>query len=348
MARRLAPCPEKEARLAAFLAQRGAEAVLLTDRANIAWLANGADVHCDLFGASGVAQLLWSPQQRLVLTSNIEAARLAEEEFGDAWSIQSAPWWTPHAALPYPRLVCDTDPDDPLAAVRAPLTAGDVERLRSLGRDAADATQEALLSTHPGERELDVAARWIHALRARDLQVPVCLVAADERAYRYRHPIPTEARVQRNLLAGMCATRDGLVVCLSRILSVGTPSADLVRRHAAVRQVERALHEATRAGQTLGQVLQAGMSAYASVGFAEEWQHHHQGGPMGYRTRERIATPNDPTLVVAGQSYGWNPSIAGVKAEDTLFVDSRGVGEVLTRMTAWPLEDGRPAIAQLP
>lgn len=348
MARRLAPCPEKEARLAAFLAQRGAEAVLLTDRANIAWLANGADVHCDLFGASGVAQLLWSPQQRLVLTSNIEAARLAEEEFGDAWSIQSAPWWTPHAALPYPRLVCDTDPDDPLAAVRAPLTAGDVERLRSLGRDAADATQEALLSTHPGERELDVAARWIHALRARNLQVPVCLVAADERAYRYRHPIPTEARVHRNLLAGMCATRDGLVVCLSRILSVGTPSADLVRRHAAVRQVERALHEATRAGQTLGQVLQTGIDAYARVGFAEEWRHHHQGGPMGYRTRERIATPHDPTLVVAGQSYGWNPSIAGVKAEDTLFVDSRGVGEVLTRMTAWPLEDGRPAIAQLP
>jgi len=348
MARRLAPCPEKEARLAAFLAQRGAEAVLLTDRANIAWLTNGSDVHCDLFGVSGVAQLLWSPQQRLVLTSNIEAARLAEEEFGDAWSIQSAPWWTPHAALPYPRLVCDTDPDDPLAAVRAPLTAGDVERLRSLGRDAADATQEALLSTQLGERELDVAARWIHALRARNLQVPVCLVAADERAYRYRHPIPTEARVQRNLLAGMCATRDGLVVCLSRILSVGTPSADLVRRHAAVRQVERALHEATRAGQTLGQVLQTGIDAYARVGFAEEWRHHHQGGPMGYRTRERIATPHDPTLVVAGQSYGWNPSIAGVKAEDTLFVDSRGVGEVLTRMTAWPLEDGRPAIAQLP
>ncbi len=348
MARRLAPCPEKEARLAAFLAARGAEAVLITDRANIAWLTNGADVHCDLFGASGVAQLLWSPQQRLVLTSNIEAARLVDEEFGEAWTVECMPWWQQRTgALPAP-LLRDTEGGDPLAAVRAPLTAGDVERLRSLGRDAADATQEALLSTHPGERELDVAARWIHALRARDLQVPVCLVAADERAYRYRHPIPTEARVQRNLLAGMCATRDGLVVCLSRILSVGPPSADLVRRHAAVRQVERALHEATRAGQTLGQVLQAGMSAYASVGFAEEWQHHHQGGPMGYRTRERIATPNDPTLVVAGQSYGWNPSIAGVKAEDTLLVDSRGVGEVLTRMTAWPLEDGRPAIAQLP
>ena len=347
MARRLAPCPEKEARLAAFLAQRGAEAVLLTDRANIAWLTNGADVHCDLFGASGVAQLLWSPQQRLVLTSNIEAARLAEEEFGDAWSIQSAPWWTPHAALPYLRLVCDTDPDDPLAAVRAPLTAGDVERLRSLGRDAADATQEALLSTHPGERELDVAARWIHALRARDLQVPVCLVAADERAYRYRHPIPSAARLHRHLLAGMCATRQGLVVCVSRIMAVGTPSDDLARRHGAVLQVERALHEATRAGASLGTVLQAGMEAYAQTGYAAEWQQHHQGGPMGYRTRERIATPADGAVVVAGQSYGWNPSIAGVKAEDTLYLNRQGVAEVVTQMTAWPVRDGRPDIVQL-
>ncbi len=68
---------------------------------------------------------------------------------------------------------------------------------------------------------------------------------------------------------------------------------------------------------------------------------------MGYRTRERIATPGDPALVVAGQSYGWNPSIAGVKAEDTLYVNSQGVAEVLTQMPAWPLHEGRPAIMTL-
>ena len=347
MARRLAPCPEKEARLAAFLAQRGAEAVLITDRANIAWLTNGADVHCDLFGASGVAQLLWSPQQRLVLTNNIEAARLVDEEFGEAWTVECMPWWQQRTgALPAP-LLRDTEGGDPLAAVRAPLTPSDEERLRLLGRDAAEATQEALLVTRAGERELDVAARWIRALRARDLQVPVCLLAADERAYRYRHPIPSAARLHRHLLAGMCATRQGLVVCVSRIMAVGTPSDDLARRHGAVLQVERALHEATRAGASLGTVLQAGMEAYAQTGYAAEWQQHHQGGPMGYRTRERIATPADGAVVVAGQSYGWNPSIAGVKAEDTLYLNRQGVAEVVTQMTAWPVRDGRPDIVQL-
>lgn len=347
MARRLAPCPEKEARLAAFLAARGMEAVLLSDRANIAWLTNGADVHCDLFAVTGVAQLLWSPRQRLVLTNNIEAARLADEELGESWTVECTPWWQERKQSLPARLLCDTEGGDPLAAVRAPLTRGDEERLRLLGRDAAEATHEALLLTRAGERELDVAARWIRALRARDLQVPVCLVAADERAYRYRHPIPSEARLHRNLLAGMCATRHGLVVCLSRIMTVGTPSDDLARRHAAVLQVERALHEATRVGVSLGTVFEAGVQAYARAGYAAEWQQHHQGGPMGYRTRERIATPADSALVVAGQSYGWNPSIAGVKAEDTLYLNPQGVAEVVTQMPAWPLDDGRPALLRL-
>ena len=78
MARRLAPCPEKEARLAAFLAQRGAEAVLLTDRANIAWLTNGSDVHCDLFGVSGVAQLLWSPNRATMKWVSVGRAKLRQ------------------------------------------------------------------------------------------------------------------------------------------------------------------------------------------------------------------------------------------------------------------------------
>ena len=68
---------------------------------------------------------------------------------------------------------------------------------------------------------------------------------------------------------------------------------------------------------------------------------------MGYRTRERIATPAVGDVVVAGQSYGWNPSIAGVKAEDTLYLNRQGVAEVVTQMTAWPVRDGRPDIVQL-
>lgn len=342
MARLRAPDPEKEARLAKLLLQHGADAILVSDRANIAWLAEGADVHCDLFGVHGVARLLWSPARRVVLTSVIEAARLAEEEFGAAWEIESGPWWS-ERELPRDRRILSDLEGDPLAEVRAPFTRADEERLRALGRDAAEASAEALLAIRPLERELDIAARWIAALRARDIHAPVCLVAADERAFHHRHPVPGERRFARNLLAGMCGTRHGLVVCLSRLCSVGAPDAELARRHRAVLEVERALHDATRPGRTLGLALQAGMDAYRAVGFADEWRLHHQGGSLGYRTRERIATPGDATPIVAGQSYGWNPSIAGAKAEDAILCG----GEVLTRVPHWPSVLGRPDILRV-
>lgn len=342
MARFPAPHPEKEARLAALLASRGADAILLEDRANIAWLAEGADVHCDLFGDRGVARIWWTSGRRIVLTDVIEESRLRSEEFGDAFDVQGGPWWECRELPRADRLLRDRE-GDLLAPLRSPLVDSDLARLRALARDAADASEEALLSVRRGERELDIAARWIAALRERDMQVPVCLVAADERAFRYRHPIPGTTRFQRNLLAGMCATRHGLVVCLSRLMSAGEPDAELRRRHAAVLEVERALHAATRPGATLGEVFAAGVDAYSRTGYPDEWKLHHQGGPMGYRTRERIATPGDSTLVVERQSYGWNPSIAGAKAEDTLLAD----GEVLTRMRHWPLCDGRPGIARV-
>ncbi|MEY2747831.1 MAG: hypothetical protein RL112_2873 [Planctomycetota bacterium] len=339
MARLRAPDPEKEARLAALLQRRGADAILVADRANIAWLSEGADVHCDLFGVQGVARLLWSPGRRVVLTSVIEAARLAEEEFGEHWEIASGPWWSERELPRDRRILSDLD-GDPLAEARAPFTVADEARLRDLARDAAQASEEALMATRPLERELDVAARWIGALRARDIQAPVCLVAADERAFLHRHPIPGARRFARNLLAGMCGTRHGLVVCLSRLLSVGEPDTELARRHRAVLEVEAALHASTRPGGTLGGALQAGVDAYARVGFPDEWRLHHQGGSMGYRTRDRVATPGDATPIVAGQSYGWNPSIAGAKAEDAIL----GGGEVLTRMAHWPTLAGRPDI----
>jgi antitoxin VapB len=85
------------------------------------------------------------------------------------------------------------------------------------------------------------------------------------------------------------------------------------------------------------------MDAYRAVGFADEWRLHHQGGSLGYRTRERIATPGDATPIVAGQSYGWNPSIAGAKAEDAILCG----GEVLTRVPHWPSVLGRPDILRV-
>ena len=81
---------------------------------------------------------------------------------------------------------------------------------------------------------------------------------------------------------------------------------------------------------------------------------HHQGGPAAYEPRESLATPGNAQVVLEGQAYAWNPSITGVKSEDTILVGATG-NEVLTAISGWPMQKvaangetwERPAILEI-
>ncbi|MFU8772374.1 MAG: aminopeptidase P family protein, partial [Anaerolineales bacterium] len=66
-----------------------------------------------------------------------------------------------------------------------------------------------------------------------------------------------------------------------------------------------------------------------------EWMHHHQGGPAGYEPREGLVTPGSKQQVFSGQAYAWNPTISGVKSEDTILV-GEDRNQVLTAIPDWP------------
>jgi antitoxin VapB len=132
---------------------------------------------------------------------------------------------------------------------------------------------------------------------------------------------------------------------------------ELRRKSEAVAQVDAAFITATRPGRTLGEIFEVAQGAYAKTGFADEWQLHHQGGPAGFEPREYVAVPGSTDVVVAGQTYAWNPSITGAKSEDTVLVGEDS-NEVLTTIPDWPMlsvaVEGqaepmlRPAILEIP
>jgi len=78
-----------------------------------------------------------------------------------------------------------------------------------------------------------------------------------------------------------------------------------------------------------GEIFSVIQMAYADNGHANEWQLHHQGGSTGYAGREVFATPESTVRVREGQAFAWNPSITGVKSEDTVLCTAGGI-EVLT------------------
>jgi Xaa-Pro aminopeptidase len=357
---------DKENRIRSLLQAHQLDALLLQRVGSFAWATCGAASYVNTAATWGEASLLFTLSGRYLVTNNIEAPRLQQEAGlgAQGWEFRISPWHGPADALdiltrgmrlgadgPYPGAV---DLSASLARLRANLTPAEGERFRLLGRLCAEAMDAAVRLVYPGQTELQIAGQLACEAEKRGVQAIVNLAAADERVFAFRHPLPTARQLEHYAMLVLCGRRWGLVCSLSRLVHFGRLPDDLRRKSEAVAQVDAAFIASTRPGQTLGDVWQRATDAYARAGFAGEWQYHHQGGPAGYEPREYLAMPGSVDLVIEGQAYAWNPTIAGTKSEDTILV-GRQDSDVLTAIDGWPVlqaaygdhEYARPAILEV-
>jgi len=218
----------------------------------------------------------------------------------------------------------------------------------------ADAMDAAIRNIHPGQTEHQIAAILAFEAHNRGLTPIVNLVATDERIYSYRHPLPTFKILDKYAMLVLCGRRWGLVGSITRLIHFGQLPEEVRKKAEAVARVDAKFISATRPGVTVGQVFHQATETYSEVGYPDEWMLHHQGGPAGYEPREYLATPESCEEVSVGQVFAWNPSITGVKSEDSIQIGEAG-NEVITEIPNWPsIEvevDGqsihRPAILQI-
>ncbi|MCX6027876.1 MAG: M24 family metallopeptidase [Chloroflexi bacterium] len=335
-------------RVRELLAARELDAILLKRICNFAWLADGASSYVNTAADQGAASLLVTADRQYVLTTNIEATRIGDEEplrsLGFDFAVD--PWYGPSTALAALtdglRLGADaphdnaTDVGAELNRLRLNLTPAEGERFRTLGRTCADAMNAAIYQVAPGMTEYQIAGLLANETLAREALPIVNLIATDERIFRYRHPLPTAKKLKRYAMLVLCGRQYGLVCSITRLIHFGPLSDELRHKELACARVDATMIARTRPGVTLGQVFQATMDAYAAEGFPGEWRLHHQGGPASYNPREFTATPDSTEVVQEGQVYAWNPSITGLKSEDTILVGAAG-NEVLTTIAGWPM-----------
>ncbi|GAA0525795.1 Xaa-Pro aminopeptidase [Halorubrum aquaticum] len=347
-------------RLDEYLDARGLEAAWFAEPNGFAWLTGGDNV-VDADARHGIAAAGYDGEFR-VITSDIEAHRLADEQLPDAFAVESFPWYADSLAgavadrSPLPAAVdfdapeFDTPEFEPIEArrLRQPLTDDDVDRYRELGREAAAALETVCRNLEPEDPEYEVAAGIDISLSSRDVNTPVVLVGGAERARSYRHFVPTDETLGEYALVSITAERDGLYASLTRTVAFDAPDW-LERRHRAATRVEATALAATRAAAagdlgagdgpgTAGDVFEAIREAYDAVGFDGEWKRHHQGGAAGYAGREWIARPDHDEPVVEPMGYAWNPTVDGAKSEDTYLVDGDR-HELLTKTGQWPTHE---------
>jgi Xaa-Pro dipeptidase len=319
----------------------GLGALLLSSPANFAWYTGGADNRVDHGDLVGVASVLVTTDDTYILTNNIEAPRMREEQTPEM-EVVEYPWHEESAALlreltsgagvgtDFPS-TSGSDLSAEISPLRYVLDGDAIEHYRHLGADTAQAMSEAAGSVSPETDELEAAAELAAACLGRGMFAPVLLAASDERLVRYRHPVPHGGPLGKQAMLVVCAERGGLFVSLTRMVYFQEPDPQTARRQEACEEILRRMREeATREGRTLAQAFEDCRRFYAETGFPEGWRDHHQGGMTGYASREVIATPGTQQEIREGQAFAWNPSLVGAKAEGTFVLGQLGL-EILTR-----------------
>lgn len=345
---RKAEVQAKLSQLREQMAAHNLDAAHLTTVASTAWITAGAATYINESTDIAASSALVTPDHAYILTTTVEEPRLLHEEHLHdlGFEVLAEPWYATGKRLGQivgSGRVGHEEPQQSginisgtLKELRANLQPTEVMRLRDVCADAAAAIDETMRAIHPGETEHAIAARLAAASRTRGGSDVVNLIASDKRIYHYRHPLPTSRQVERYAMAVLCFRRSGLIASVTRLIHFGPLPGDLRERARTLARIDACIIAGTQPGRTLGDLFALARAAYTDAGYPEAIEEHHQGGLAGYLTREEIATPTSTTQIAVNQTFAWNPSIRGVKSEDTIVLTANGP-EVLTAPKDWPV-----------
>ncbi len=354
----------KLARMREALSETGAAAIRLRGTDWFAWATAGASNTVLLAAETGVAEVLVTPQEAWILTDEIEAQRLVDEQLSPDFQLQVNPWAEFSKREAFVREVAGDGkvlsdrvalPDGTYAALpeaalppsllhhKRVLLPSEIDRYRHIGRLASEAMTEALSQAQPSWTEYELAGAGASALWSRGLHPALTLVAGERRLPLYRHPLPTQVTIGRVAMMVFCARGQGLYANLTRFIHFGSLPTEQAELHQQVREVEAVALNQSQPNMTLNGVYGSIAQAYEQHGHPQAIQEHHQGGTTGYLAREVVANPTTADQLAVGMALAWNPSLPGAKIEDTFVIQADGKLENLTSDPNWPsvTVDGR-------
>lgn len=325
---------DKLNKLRRALQETGAAAVRLRGTDWFAWATAGGSHTVLLAAAAGVADVLATQEGAYILTNEIEAQRLKDEELpGGMYQVQASPWADEEPQKAFLRevtaggkIISDrpTNGESPLPnslmQQKRILLPSEIDRYRQVGRLASEAMTEVMQQAQPDWTEYELAGAGAKALWSRGLHPALTLVAGERRLPLYRHAVPTGEAIGRRAMMVFCARGFGLYANLTRFVAFGKLSEEEQNRHRQVREIEAVVLDLSKPDIPLNQVYQHLKQAYEQHGYPDGIHKHHQGGPTGYLSRETIATPTSPDRLAANMAIAWNPSLPAAKVEDTFLI----------------------------
>ncbi len=339
----------KEKQLREYMAEKKLDGILFSTREFFSWITGGSVDYIIETTEIGVVDLLITREGKYCIASKIERFRIMEEELaGLDYEVLEFNWWESDnksivaEVMHGKRFGADTDfPGginvyEELKPLRYSLRPEEVERFRKSSFECAVALEETCRSIRVGMTEFEICGTLMKNAMDFGIEPAVALVASDERISKYRHPIPKGKKIEKYVLVVICGRREGLITSCSRFVHFGEPPAEIREKHSKIIRVDAEYITNTIPGRKVSDVFKFAMNKYKEIGYEDQWQFLHQGGPAGYSIRDYHGTPCVEGSVMPNQAFAWNPSVPGTKSEDTIIATENGP-EIISATGKWPV-----------
>ncbi|MFY9446238.1 MAG: M24 family metallopeptidase [Dethiobacteria bacterium] len=329
----------KVKRVREMLDREGLNGLLLTKHSNFSWITAGGKSSVTLCVEPGVVSILVTRDGLYAITSVIEARRYREEEQMEelGFKVLEHEWYENKAPDIVAEIVGDLSKvgsdlpfgsakviNEKINPLRYTLTDNEIGRYLYLGKTLSAALEEYIASVKPGMTEYEITGGLCEALWKHNIDQVLFLVSADERAYKYRHGIPTGKKLEKHLQISVNGRYKGLITTVTRMVHFGKKDPQLAKQYDDTCEIECRSIAAVKIGQDDINAYHANKKAYEDLGYGEMWRLHGQGGPQGYNNRDYVITPTSHGITQVNQCYCFNPVIDGTKTEDAFIVTEEG------------------------
>ncbi|MCX7841992.1 MAG: M24 family metallopeptidase [Clostridia bacterium] len=335
-----------------YLEANNYDAMIIGRQDNFAWITDGGDNRVIISTEYGFGVIVVTKDKKYLVAQVMDGSRIMEDELaGLDFEYVPLRWYEQSREEKAVELVMGGRiiSDMPIKGteflpreffkLQYPLTQKEIEKLRWLGAKTEEIIAKVAAEVRPGMTEYEVAAMFLYEYGRYNIYQDVLLIGSDERISKYRHPNPSDKKIDKYVLLHPAVKKWGLHANVTRLVYFGDRvPAEISTKYDAVSTIEAAVISMCTTGTRFSDILDEQKRLYKELGFEEEWRYHYQGGVTGYVVGDASLCLNPENVVLPNQAYDWFITITGVKVEE-LTIGNGSSQEVVSVSGNWPVKE---------
>jgi len=220
--------------------EKGYQGVVISRRENFSWITTGGNATVINSTNNGIGCLVFTPDNQYFVSHSMDGQRILEEQIPlQEYELVELKWYESEPLGRALQIAGSNAAADinitgyenifpEILDLHYPITNLEINRLLWLGQKMNEIYLTMGDFIKPGMTEIEIAAYFQFLQAQAGIISDVLISGADQRMFKYRHPMPTDNKLNKYLMLHSAPNKWGLHTPITRYFSLGVPDKQLI------------------------------------------------------------------------------------------------------------------------